>query len=134
MADDAHVQNLDEIKQAIEASTPELMATALLHIAKTAAASRSSTRRTRWIERRARDALAGKQYVEGAVSIPKDAGPNTAEKLHRRVMWLHKANHQMAAVLQELLDTTSHTLDPEFVQKLEWAIELSKDKKSVDPF
>lgn len=60
-----------------------LMHNALDHIARTARKSRTSTRRLRWIEERANDALAGRPYTP--VDLPKDGGPDTAEKLRRKM-------------------------------------------------
>lgn len=59
---------------------------ALDHIARTCLASRSQTRRIRWIEARARGALLGQNELHRMVDLPKDGGPATAEKLQRRIV------------------------------------------------
>lgn len=63
----------------------DLLRSALDHIAKTARASRSQTRRIRWIERRAEDALLGKSYDQDAVDLPKTL-VETPEKIHKKLM------------------------------------------------
>lgn len=72
---------------------------ALDHIAKTAALSRTSTRRLRWIEARARGALDGRPYSDLDIDLPKDGGPNTVEKLRKRIAYLR---HQRADMLEAL--------------------------------
>ena len=57
---------------------------ALDHIAKTAEASRTSTRRLRWIQKRAELALAGVPYDIRALELPKD-NPDATEKLKRKL-------------------------------------------------
>lgn len=66
--------------------SPLVLASALDHIAKSAAASRSQTRRIRWIESRALGALAGRD--DSDLDLPKSPGPETVErmKLQRRVL------------------------------------------------
>lgn len=73
-----------------------LLCRALDHIRKTAAKSRTSTRRLRWIELRAADALAGRPYTQ--VDLPKDGGPATAAKLQLKLS-AHDA--EMEAVLKD---------------------------------
>lgn len=72
---------------------------ALDHIAKTAALSRTSTRRLRWIEARARGALDGRPYSDLDIDLPKSGGPNTVEKLNKRIAYLR---HQRADMLDAL--------------------------------
>ena len=79
-----------------------ILAQALDHIARTAARSRSQTRRIRWIERRAQDALAGKEFFESAIDLPKSAGPDTHEKLQRRMAYHIAIQHQLREALQAL--------------------------------
>jgi hypothetical protein len=93
-----HVQHA--YPRAFEAATkvdPMILAAALDHIARTAAKSRSETRRLRWIEQRALCALRGDEYRDIDVDLPKSAGPDTREKLGRRL-----AAH--AKALRQLLD------------------------------
>ncbi len=59
---------------------------AMDHIAKTCLASRSQSRRIRWIEARARGALLGQNDLHRMIDLPKDGGPATAEKLQRRIV------------------------------------------------
>jgi len=84
---------------------PLILAQALDHIARTAAKSRSQTRRTRWIEQRALCALRGDEYRDIDVDLPKSAGPDTAEKLQRRMAWHIAQKHEALEALRELLET-----------------------------
>lgn len=60
------------------------LVSALDHIAKTCNRSRTSTRRLRWIEQRAKWAIEGKPYDRDAFDLPKDGG-STAHKLSLEV-------------------------------------------------
>lgn len=82
---------------------PMILASALDHIARSAAKSRSQTRRIRWIEQRALIALRGQEYRDIDLDLPKSAGPDTAEKLQRRM-----AYH--IAVKQELLEALTYAI------------------------
>lgn len=82
---------------------PLLMAQALDHIAHTAARSRSQTRRLRWIEQRALIALAGREYRDIDVDLPKSAGPNTAERLKNRMDYHAALKHELAGLLREVI-------------------------------
>jgi hypothetical protein len=73
---------------------------ALEHIAKTARASRSQTRRIRWIEARAIGALRGQQYERDAIDLPRDAGPNTVEKLKKKLAVQTQINRQLTAAAE----------------------------------
>jgi len=77
---------------------PMLLATALDHIARSAARSRSMTRRLRWIERRAVIALEGREYRDLDVDLPKDPGPATNEKNARRIAYLLSVMHRIRAL------------------------------------
>ena len=90
--------------EAAQKVDPLILAGALDHIAKTAKASRSQTRRIRWIEQRALIALRGGEYRDIDVELPVSAGPDTPEKLQRRM-----AYH--IAIKQELLEALEHMLD-----------------------
>lgn len=65
----------------------DLLLDALQHIVKTCQRSRTSTRRLRWIGKRAQWALEGKPYDDSAFDLPKDAG-ETQEKLSLEVKQL----------------------------------------------
>jgi hypothetical protein len=82
---------------------PLLLAGALDHIAKTAAGSRTQTRRLRWIERRAVIALEGREYRDIDVDLPKYAGPESVENLRNRVTKLKAANTELVAALQKVI-------------------------------
>lgn len=58
---------------------------ALDHIEKVCKASRSQTRRLRWIELRAHGALHGLPDLHHQIDLPKSGGPETSEKLSRRL-------------------------------------------------
>lgn len=79
------------IGEALDAviSGHEMQRDALEHIEVTCQRSRTSTRRLRWIEQRARYALDGKPYSDDAFDLPKDA-TSSAEKLKIRVAELEK--------------------------------------------
>jgi hypothetical protein len=74
---------------------PILLAHALEHIAATAARSRSQTRRIRWIEQRALMALAGREFRDLDIELPKSPGPHTHERLQRRIAYLISALHRI---------------------------------------
>ncbi|MDN8617811.1 hypothetical protein [Variovorax ginsengisoli] len=101
----SHVQH--EHPLAIKAATevdPLILANALDHIRKTAGKSRTSTRRLRWIEQRALFALRGDEYRDIDLDLPKDAGPNTQEKLKRRMDFHIAVKHAHAEALRQLVD------------------------------
>lgn len=79
----------------------ELLRGALDHIARTASKSRSMTRRIRWIEQRALFALRGEVYRDDKIDLPKSGGPDTAERLQKR---LAAANHQRDELLALLVE------------------------------
>lgn len=82
---------------------------ALDHIAKTAALSRTSTRRLRWIEARARGALDGRPYSDLDIDLPKDGGPNTVEKLRKRIAYLRHQRAELLEALSKIEQWNSHT-------------------------
>lgn len=86
----------ERANNAANAVDPMVLASALDHIAKTAAKSRSQTRRIRWIELRATYALEGREYRDIDVDLPKDAGAKTPEKLGRKLA--HEAYIRRALV------------------------------------
>lgn len=63
----------------------DAMRGALDHIHRTCKASRSQTRRVRWIEARAYGALIGDHELHRTIDLPKDGGPDTTEKLKRKL-------------------------------------------------
>lgn len=63
----------------------DAMRGALDHIRKSCQASRSQTRRLRWIEARAYGALTGDHELHRTIDLPKDGGPDTTEKLKRKL-------------------------------------------------
>ena len=92
-----------EFPRAYEAATkvdPLILAQALDHIARTAGRSRSMTRRLRWIEQRARIALRGQEFRDIDIDLPKSAGPDTPEKLKRRIAFQIATNRELLEVLQ----------------------------------
>ncbi len=76
----------------------ERMRGALDHIAKTARASRSATRRIRWIAERAQRALDGQDFTQGDIELPKNSGP-TAERLQRQVGHQRRINWHLRGLL-----------------------------------
>jgi hypothetical protein len=94
-----------EFPRAYEAATkvdPLILAQALDHIARTAARSRSQTRRLRWIEQRAQFALRGQEYRDIDIDLPKSAGPDTPEKLNRRMAYHIAMKRRLFGALQAL--------------------------------
>lgn len=94
-----------EYPRAYEAATkvdPLILAMALDHIARTAARSRSMTRRLRWIEQRALIALRGEEFRDSDIELPKNAGPDTHEKLQRRMAYHIAVKHQALEALRAL--------------------------------
>lgn len=84
--------------------SPKILADALDHIARTAANSRSLPRRIRWIQARAEGALAGDPNAADSLDLPKSAGPDTPERLQKRIEHLKRMNGELLAALQGLLD------------------------------
>jgi hypothetical protein len=126
-----------EFPRAYEAATnvdPLILAQALDHIARTAAKSRSQTRRTRWIEQRALGALRGDEYRDIDVDLPKSAGPDTAEKLQRRMAWHIALKHEALEALRELLETCTSEM-PSFERDKEaqdaWADRRAQARKNA---
>lgn len=122
----------EDLPKVLEGTTPELMVEALFHIAKTAAASRSSTRRVRWIQARAEGALRGQIYSDETLHIPRDAGLTT-EKIRRQNQWLKKVNRQLCEVLKMVQDSASGQLDESTDQAIAWALEQYKDTYTTEP-
>lgn len=87
---------------------PMTLASALDHIARTADRSRSQSRRVRWIKARAESALAGNDYADAGVDLPKSMGPNTGEKLQRRMSYHIAIKHELAKALRDMLDGDDH--------------------------
>lgn len=71
----------------------ELLRSALEHIAKTAAASRSQTRRIRWIKARAEIALAGREYSDKDVDLPRKVSDSHERLLANRNMLRNGAGY-----------------------------------------
>jgi hypothetical protein len=80
-----------------------LLCGALDHIARTARASRSQTRRIRWIEARALGALRGEPYQREAIDLPINAGPNTPEKLHKRLAVQRQINKELVQAAEQAM-------------------------------
>ncbi|QOF76101.1 hypothetical protein [Variovorax sp. 38R] len=96
-----------EFPRAYEAAKtvdPLLLAQALDHIARSAAKSRSQTRRIRWIEQRALIALRGDKYRDIDLDLPKSAGPDTPEKLQRRMAYHIALRHELLAAYEEAIE------------------------------
>jgi len=88
---------------------PMLLAQALDHIAKSAAKSRTSTRRLRWIEQRAIFALEGREYRDTDLDLPKDSPGTSIERNARRIAYLLSALHRIKALgptpsVQQIVD------------------------------
>ena len=101
------VDGSDEMphEQARASDPPNLtFANALDHIAKVAAASRSQTRRIRWIEQRALTALRGEEYRDGDFDLPKSPGPDTQEKLQKRMAYHIAIKHELLKALKEMVE------------------------------
>lgn len=82
----------------------ELLRGALDHIARTARNSRSMTRRLRWIEQRANFALRGEVYSDEKINLPKSAGPDTPEKLQKKLCLVTAQRDELLAALQGMLN------------------------------
>jgi hypothetical protein len=96
-----------EFPRAYEAATtvdPLTLAQALDHIARSAAKSRSQTRRIRWIEQRALIALRGLKYRDIDLDLPKSAGPDTPEKLQRRMAYHIALRHELLAAYEKAIE------------------------------
>ena len=105
----SHVEH--EYPRAYEAASkvdPMILAGALDHIARTADRSRSQSRRVRWIKARAEAALAGDDRSDAGVDLPRSAGPDTAEKLQRRMAYHIAIKHQLLEALTAMLQDADH--------------------------
>jgi hypothetical protein len=80
-----------------------LVCGALDHIARTARASRSQTRRIRWIEARATGALRGEPYQREDFDLPVNAGPNTPEKLNKKLAVQRQINKELMQAAEQAL-------------------------------
>lgn len=110
----------------------EMMRGALDHIARTARNSRTSTRRLRWIERRAVLAIGGTPYSDEAVELPKSGGPNTAERLQKRLALVIWQRSELLTALEELLLVARRELaDPEDVTEVTRADAILSKVKEV---
>lgn len=106
---------------------PMVMANALDHIAKTAKASRSQTRRIRWIQLRAEMALSGNEYRDIDIDLPRKVNSDTPEKMQKRMAFHIAIKHQLREAAQAALNCISE-LPPtqarvEVAQMLQAAIE-----------
>ena len=102
---------------------PMILAHALDHIARSAANSRSQTRRLRWIVRRAEVALRGDEYRDIDHDLPKRPPGLTHEKVVRRMSFHIAIKHQLLAALLDLHEAAAASTDkrPEFLAALERA-------------
>jgi hypothetical protein len=82
---------------------PYILASALDHIARSARKSRSQTRRIRWIGHRAELALKGQEYRDIDIDLPKSAGPDTQEKMRRRLSYLLACIYRLSGALDEAI-------------------------------
>lgn len=106
-----------------ETLSTQVLADALQQIAHSASNSRSQTRRIRWIEQRALCALRGEAYTEASFSLPKSAGPDTPEKLQKRMSHHIAIKYRLLEALRELEERAAESLDrrPEFLAAVERA-------------
>jgi hypothetical protein len=82
---------------------------ALDHIVKTARASHTRTRRIRWIEERARRALAGEEFAAPHdIDLPKRPAEVTAEHLKKKLAVAKRHNYVMAEAGSALLAQLDH--------------------------
>lgn len=108
--------------EAAQKVDPLILAGALDHIAKTAKASRSQTRRIRWIEQRALIALRGEEFRAIDVELPKSAGPDTPEKLERRMAFHIAIKNELLAAAQKALTECCDLAETDAGRALEAAI------------
>lgn len=109
---------------------PIILANALDHIARTADRSRSQSRRTRWIKARAESALAGNDYADAGVDLPKSMGPNTGEKLARRMAYHIAIKHELAEALRDMVqkaETMGWTTDKAQAALVKYAESLTPE-------
>lgn len=109
---------------------PMMLANALDHIARTAKASRSQTRRIRWIQVRAELALSGSEYRDIDIDLPRKPVSESHEKLQKRMAYHIAIKHQLRDAAQAALNCISE-LPPtqarvEVVQMLQAAIESAE--------
>ena len=97
---------------------PFILASALDHIAKTAARSRTSTRRLRWIELRALGALRGEDYRDIDVDLPYSPGSATQFKLSLRLKDHATALRRLVDVCERMQrDDPAKRPSPEEIQE-----------------
>lgn len=109
---------------------PMVMANALDHIARTAKASRSQTRRIRWIQLRAEMALSGNEYRDIDIDLPRKVTDVTQERLQKRMAFHIAIKHQLHAAAKAALNCIGE-LPPtqarvEVAQMLQAAIESAE--------
>lgn len=112
------------------APEPRRLIDALDHIARSAAQSRSQTRRLRWIERRASMALCGEDYNEAAFDLPKSAGPDTHEKLLRRMNYHIAVKMQLLEAAQKAMAECCDLTSTEAGDALQAAIDNALEDRS----
>ncbi len=83
---------------------PMVMAQALDHIAKASAVSRSQTRRIRWIQLRAETALAGREYRDIDVDLPKKVSGDTQERIKKSLAYHIAVKYDLLAAANAALD------------------------------
>ena len=112
---------------------PMVLAHALDHIAKTAAKSRTQTRRIRWIEQRAVFALEGRDYRDIDAELPGEAGDTAQRRKVERDMLRRatKALTEAADVLLDHLERIGMTREEQpLMQALREASAKAKERKA----
>ena len=86
-----------------------VLASALDHIAKVAAKSHTQTRRIRWIQARAENALAGKEHCDLDIDLPRRT--TSPERLQKRLGYVFAHLYQYQELLQYLFEKNPELLD-----------------------
>ena len=97
-----------QLEQAhLGAQIEQFLAQALDHIAKSAARSRTSTRRLRWIEQRAIFALEGREYRDIDLELPRSPSDESIERMRLERAKLRAENAQLLEALRDMLNLAS---------------------------
>lgn len=83
----------------MELSKTRLLEDALDHIARTCKGSKIQSRRIRWIQQRAEQALRGEQFTPGDFEMPKNVGPERVTTLQKRIVVLKALQKELIASL-----------------------------------
>lgn len=117
--------------EAAQKVDPMMLASALDHIERTAAASRSMTRRIRWIQMRAKFALTGREYRDIDVDLPRRA-PHSTERMQKTIAFKSMLIHKQREVLEKFTQAMDRAGNwPGTVYELEELCDIANEAREV---